>query len=508
VLPLLLLLLAGCVAPRVPTNQPLAIGEDGEPAYLSNYGLGRYVSDIVHEHPHIGSAGADNLILVTFSGGGKRSAAFAHGALRGLRAIPLHRPDASPRSMLDAVDYIAGVSGGSFPAAHFGLHRDRSFATFGEEFLYVDVNAYIYGIYLLPWRWGWLADRRTGTNDYMAEVYDRLMFRGATFADLARHGRPIVSINATDLANGVTFPMLGVNFGLLCSDLNSFPLARAVAASNGFPVLFSPISLRSYAERCGGKRPPLAAAPGFPENEGAAARRAVLARLHEVYADPRQTRWVHLMDGGIADNLALRGMLNFLLVLQTDDQLFHRLALGTRRILVLSVDGEAAPPRELGLQPSAGGLFTVLSAASGTQIDAYNFETLALVQDQLRHFADRVRDVRCAASPMISGRPCGDVRGDFVHLSLNNIDDAAVRARLAAIPTGLTIPAADVDALVANGEALVRDNATIRAVAADADIVPPGGPVLGPAPARPQPGTGAAPRRNPRVSQPVTGSAQ
>ena len=452
----------------------------GRPDFDSNYGLGPYVERIARgQLTSVDAAGSDVLLFVTISGGGKRSAAFGHGALSGLRDVALHPPDGRTISLLNALDYISGVSGGSFPAAHYGLYRDRSFETFPVEFLHVDVNAYIWGIYLLPWNWAWLIDPDTGTNDYMARVYDRLMFHGATYADLLHKGRPIVSINATDITNGTTFPFLGTNFGLLCSDLNSFPLARAVAASNGFPGLFGPVTLQSYAELCHGQRPLLAAAPYVnpPEPEATAARRRQLARVEEIYADPERTRWVHLMDGGIADNLALRALLSFFIVVQSEGELFRETALTTRRVLVLSIDGEAAAPLALARQRSVGGLLQVFSAASGTQIDAYNFETLALTRDQVRHLADRIRVARCEAGPIINGHPCEDVRGDFVHLSVSDIQDPTWRDRLAAIPTGLTIPDADADALVRYGEMLVRDNSEIKAVAAEADF-PPRGPAV------------------------------
>ncbi len=253
-----------------------------------------------------------------------------------------------------------------------------------------------------------------------------------------------------------------------------FPIARALAASNGFPGLFGPITLKSYAARCGGSRPPLATPPAIapPELEDTAARRRELARVQDSYADPHETEWVHLLDGGIADNLAMRGLLNFFLELQSNAALFHHIALGTRRVLVISIDGEAEAPHELGHQRSVGDLFSELSAASGTQIDAYNFETLALARQHVQHLAERLATIRCAEAAVIGGHPCNDVRGDLVHISLANIADAAVRERLASIPTGLTIPSADVDALVQYGEALVRDDPTIRAIATEADFVP------------------------------------
>jgi NTE family protein len=266
------------------------------------------------------AARSDLLVFVAFSGGGKRSAAFAHGALRGLRAIPVRPPTGGGWRMLDDVDYISGVSGGSFPAAHYGLYRERHFETFEQDFLKRDIDAFIYGIYLFPWNWDWLANPLVGTNDYMAQVYDRLMFRGATFADLRRRGPPVISVNATDITNEVSFPFTGGSFGALCSHLDSFPIARAVAASNGFPILFSPITIESYAARCGGRRP-----PGVPP-ASLTSRRAELARVVNVYQDPQQTRFVHLMDGGIADNLALRGLLDVFIGLDSGDALYRTAA--------------------------------------------------------------------------------------------------------------------------------------------------------------------------------------
>jgi hypothetical protein len=109
---------------------------------------------------------------------------------------------------------------------------------------------------------------------------------------------------------------------------------------------------------------------------------------------------------------------------------------------------------------------------SGTQIDAYNFETLVLTESELRNFVDSVRRVRCAQARVIEGHDCGDVRGALVHISLASIPDTQERQRLQAIPTGLTIPDADVDLLVSSGESLVQKNDTIRGLISDLDGPP------------------------------------
>jgi NTE family protein len=453
-----MLLLCSCQTAFVPTNQPLPENAQGAPEYRSGYAL----------LPMLQRPQGEIVFIMAFSGGGKRSAAFAHGVLRGLRQIPVVE-DGRTRSLLDELDYIAAVSGGSFPAMHYGLYRDKSFETFPSEFLKVDINAYVYGTYLLPWNWEWLVNPFYGTNDRMAEIYDRLMFHGATYADLLRKGLPVVSVNATDIANGISYPFTQPSFDLICSDLSTFPVSRAVAASNGFPVLFSPITLTSHTPDCRGVRPPTAPPAEWADTPDALSRRALLARTANRYLDPERTKFVHLLDGGISDNLALRGVVNGGIALDDTSDAFRRVALKARRILVLSVDGQSAPNPSLSKQRVVTGLSQIFGAVSGTQIDAYNFETLVLTDSELRNLVESVRKVRCAQERVIEGYNCDDVRGALVHISLASIPDPQERQRLQAIPTGLTIPDEDVDLLVSSGEQLVQQNDTIRRLISDLD---------------------------------------
>jgi NTE family protein len=453
-----MLLLCSCQTAFVPTNQPLPQNAQGAAEYRSGYAL----------LPMLQRPQGEIVFIMAFSGGGKRSAAFAHGVLRGLRQIPVVE-DGRTRSLLDELDYIAAVSGGSFPAMHYGLYRDKSFETFPSEFLKVDINAYVYGTYLLPWNWEWLVNPFYGTNDRMAEIYDRLMFHGATYADLLRKGLPVVSVNATDIANGISYPFTQPSFDLICSDLSTFPVSRAVAASNGFPVLFSPITLTSHTPDCRGVRPPTAPPAEWADTPDALSRRALLARTANRYLDPERTKFVHLLDGGISDNLALRGVVNGGIALDDTSDAFRRVALKARRILVLSVDGQSAPDPSLSKQRVVTGLSRIFGAVSGTQIDAYNFETLVLTDSELRNLVESVRKVRCAQERVIEGYNCDDVRGALVHISLASIPDPQERQRLQAIPTGLTIPDQDVDALVSSGEQLVQQNDTIRRLISDLD---------------------------------------
>ena len=440
-------LLAACST--APMNEPLKPSAlNNGPGPVSN---GGYRPSTL---PH-GDSSDQLLVLLASSGGGKRSAAFSYGVLRGLRDFKI-QVNGRERTLLDELDTYASVSGGSFPAAYYGLYHDRIFTDFERDFLKVDVDAYIWGTYFLPWRWQWMVNPNYGTNDEMGTIYDKLMFHGATFADLARKGKPFISIDATDINYGTVFSFSQDQFDLICSDLTSFPIASAVAASNGFPVLFTPITLTSYSGQCGGREPKWVKQADFG---GALSRQHQLAEQARLYLDPAKTKYVHLMDGGIADNLAMRFMIEEALAYGHDPGGIRAAGFDhVRRILLISADGESSRDPSWPQQRTVSGLGQIFGAVSGTQIDAYNFETLILANTEVARAVTVLKELRCAEAPVIDGHPCDDVQGFFEHLSLSDITDAAERQRLQSIPTGLTIPDVDVDQLVAAGEKEVRDS--------------------------------------------------
>ena len=409
----------------------------------------------------------DMLILVGMSGGGKRSAAFAYGALKGMREFSVPTTSGA-RPLLGELDGISGVSGGSFPAAYYGLYREAAFGKFETDFLYDDTESYIFGIYLLPWNWTWLADPSVGTNDFMERVYDRTMFHGATFADLQKRGRPLIAIDATDLSYGTPFLFTQENFDLICSDLDVFPVARAVAASNGFPGLFSPVTLTNRAAQCGGRKPGWLLRVTPAQRADPLSRIGVQSMGAERYLDEKETTYVHLVDGGVSDNLALRaGGSAIEEVSQSSTVITGNRLLSTRRVLIISIDGQGAQDSSVARRQAVGGIMSLFGLVSGAQIDRYNFETLTTVLAQLNQFTAALKQARCKTGPVIDGIACDDVKGTLVHISLAGMEPGPEKDQLLAIPTGLTIKREDVDLLIAAGHDAVLNSATLRQFVAD-----------------------------------------
>ena len=388
----LALTLGGCASLIVADTKPLPETRL-EPPGSERISKGGYRLDTLAESP----ATPDLLVIVAMSGGGKRSAAFSYGALKGLRDLPL-QTSVGPRPLLGEVDAIAGVSGGSFTAAYYGLHRDATFGQYETDFLYKDTEANIWGIYLLPWNWTWLIDPRWApTTSWSASTTARCSTaRGSPI--WSRTGVPS-SPSAARISPMVRrFCSPRSTFDLICSELDDLPVARAVAASNGFPGLLSPITLTNHAAACDGRRPGWLRRVTEAQRVDPMSRVGNEARGAERYLDNDRTRYVHLVDGGVSDNLALRAAgASMQTISQSPENFTARRLNRVRRVLVLSIDGQGAQDTSVAQQRVVGGIFAIFRLVSGTQIDRFNFETLTVVDQQLREFVAAIKQSRCSA---------------------------------------------------------------------------------------------------------------
>ncbi|MDZ7768324.1 MAG: patatin-like phospholipase family protein [Woeseiaceae bacterium] len=201
-------------------------------------------------------------VVLAFSGGGTRAAALSYGVMDALRDEHI-MIDGQRSRLLDQVDVISAVSGGSYTAAYYGLFGDRLFEDFEARFLRRNWPR-TYGWMLAnPFNWAKLVSPNFNRSDLMAGYLDKRIFDGKTFADLSRGTRPFVIINATDLNNSLTFSFIQQQFDLLCSDLDVYPVANAVMASSTVPPAFAPVRLRNYSG-CQSKTNPGSARPCKP----------------------------------------------------------------------------------------------------------------------------------------------------------------------------------------------------------------------------------------------------
>ena len=134
---------------------------------------------------------SDSLLLyLTFSGGGMRAAALSYGVLEELRKTEIVL-DGRKRRLLDEVDGISSVSGGSFTTGYYGLFGDRVFEDFESKFLKRSIQrSLILRALLNVANWVRLFSPAFARSDLAAEYYDKHIFEGGTFGDMVARRNP------------------------------------------------------------------------------------------------------------------------------------------------------------------------------------------------------------------------------------------------------------------------------------------------------------------------------
>ena len=394
------------------------------------------------------------LVILAFSGGGTRAAAFSYGALETLRDMEVTTRSGRHIRALDTVDVITGVSGGSFTALAFGLYGDKLFDIYEASFLKRNVQSELIRRALNPLNWPSLASTGWGRSELAANAYDEMLFKGATFNDLKRHG-PRILVSATDLAEGTRLVFNPENFDVLCTDLSSFRLARAAAASSAVPVVLSSVTIDNYGGTCGYQSPSWAELFSGDANPPRPAARTA-KRLQELraFADRENRPYLHLVDGGVSDNIGMRGVLD---VLSTFEAL-HAAGIETsydhvRNMFIFVVNSLATPPNDWNLHEDPPGLFDVMIKATGTPIDRYSYDAVETLKDiQARWAALReIRDVIKLYPPLaeklqfIMRAP--DINIRVVEVSFEALPDKAERDYLNTLPTSFVLDDEAVDRL-------------------------------------------------------------
>jgi NTE family protein len=391
---------------------------------------------------------SDNLMLIlTFSGGGTRAAAFSYGVLEELRDEEITL-GGTKRRVLDEVDVISGVSGGSFTAAYYGLFGERIFEDFESRFLRKNIqDALLVRTFLHPYNWIRLASPWFDRSDLAAEYYDKHVFDRKTFGDMAAGRGPAVMVNATDMVTGIRVGFNQDAFDIICSDLSGFPVARATAASSAVPILLTPISLKNYAGTCGFK---------LPERlQKILDEQQVTERtFHQVnnirpYFDADKIRHIHLVDGGVADNLGLRAAIDRVLAFGSAwETLKFAGNEKVNKIAFIVVNAEAEISPSYAFTDNIPGIGPMLSSYSSTAISRYNYETVMLLQESFTRWKQEIREKRCEGGPIVTEPGgCGDIEFYLVEVKFDALKNEDERLYFKTLPTSFKLSDQQVDEL-------------------------------------------------------------
>ncbi|MFK8015629.1 MAG: patatin-like phospholipase family protein [Gammaproteobacteria bacterium] len=455
--------LAGCA--RYPANAPIdAIDPDAGYRVVNTAGDTDDSTDLV--------------LILTFSGGGTRAAALSYGVLEALRDTVLEF-DGRKRRLLDEIDIISSVSGGSVTAAYYGLHGEKIFDDFEPRFLRRNAQGALTRRFLAPWNWPSLLSPFYGRGDATAEYFNDILFEDATFADLLRPGAPAILINATDISQGTRFLFSQDTFDLLCSDISSFPIARAVAASSAVPVLLSPITLINYPkQRCG-----FEAGEWVDEvldDVASGDRRAQEARRIRHYTGNNDDHYVHLVDGGLADNLGLRVTIERTAFAGGFVEMVNLNGLRKfRRIVHVVVNAQTNPGQDWAKRERSPGFVESVIATPGVTLSRYGFETIETFLSERDRWMENLREYRCTDPASGFGQAdCADAKSYFVELSFDRHLDAAEKDYLRALPTSFKLDDEQVDRVRRAARDLLAQSSSFQALLDDLVSMPARQPVI------------------------------
>src|ERR1700751_6051345 len=417
----------------------------------------------------------DMVLALSFSGGGMRAAAFSYGVLEGFdqTRVPAR---AGVASLLDRLDFLSGVSGGSILAAYYGLKGRAAMADFRQRFL--DVNAEESLQTNLS-----LGNIARGLNGGVNDAtrfpvwLDAHLYNQATFKDLLRRSRPRVWINAADIFNRTTFIFAPVPVSALCSDLASYPISLAVAGSAAVPVVFAPIVVQNFHGTCS---TPL---PGW------------VARVHndpnappliKSYADALERyrsgaiNYIKLLDGGLVDNFGLAGFTVARLAANTPfGPLAPQQAVKLRRLLFLVVGpGRARSGKWAQTVPGPSGLDLIM-ATSDTATESCAIGSYSAFDGTMADWRKTLISWRCGLSeadrPRFGAPRKWNCRGLEFFISKISFDalgpDRA--AALNRVETRFQLPPDQIDMLVTAGRDALSTNPKFRAFITSLGRAPP-----------------------------------
>ncbi|MBN6069811.1 patatin-like phospholipase family protein [Aggregatibacter actinomycetemcomitans] len=377
----------------------------------------------------------ENLVIMTFSGGGSRAASLGYGVLEQFKNAMV-RPTEKGDTLLQNIDVVYGVSGGSVLAAYFALEGQDVIPKFNESFLKKDFQKKVINEVFSMSNVPRLTSPQFGRSDLLQEQLNLALYKGKKFADLAQHRKgPFAVINATDMTMGQKISFTQDFFDWLCLDLNDIEIARAVAASSAVPLIFSPVTLNNHGGSCHihSKKAMLTEQPGYwllLNNFNAMEKR--FARYQN---NPEKT-YLHLVDGGLTDNLGLASLLDMSNLLSMHELYTELKKSNLRNIVVVNVNAQNENTSQIDKSADVPGVKEVVNTVISVPIDKATESTLQYSQkfaDQWNAYTKRKKDVK--------------IKIYFVNLSLRNLPEGQLKTDVLHIGTSFYLPESDVDKL-------------------------------------------------------------
>jgi NTE family protein len=212
-------------------------------------------------------------------------------------------------------------------------------------------------------------------------------------------------------------------------------------------MLLSPITIRNYAGTCGFEIP-----ERFEEifkRRAVSERQFYLANNITPFLDSQKKPYIHTVDEWVADNLGLRAILDHIILRGSVWELIkgtpHK---NLNKVVFMVVNAETQPDTKWDRAEFIPPFGAMMSSYSSISIERYNEETIALLKESVKSWADEIRTERCKGG-RVSTAPgsCGDIQFYVVEVKFDALKDEAERMHFKRLPTAFKLPAEEVDKL-------------------------------------------------------------
>lgn len=390
-----------------------------------------------------------DLIILMLSGGGSRAAALGYGVLEQFKQTKIGT-NPFKESLLDNIDLVFGVSGGSVLATYFSLEGKYVVPKFEDKFLKTDfqsqLTSQIFSFSNLPK----LTSDQYGRGDLLQEQLNLALYKGKTFGYLANHRRgPFVIVSATDMSLGQKVIFTQEFFDGLCLNLSDVEVARAVASSSSVPLIFSPLTFNNNGGRCNYRPPEItkmvtAITANTQKSKNVEEMRETLAS----YQDSQKRPFLHLVDGGLTDNLGLSAFTDSYDLIGKEGLYKTALATKLKRIVIISVNAQNEVTSEIDQSANIPQTRDVVNTIVNVPIDRNTQTTLR-----------RFRELADEWNKMMLKQPADKrVELHFVSIGLKDLPESPLKQEVLNINTSFYLPNKDINKLKQAAQILLQNS--------------------------------------------------
>jgi NTE family protein len=177
-----------------------------------------------------------------------------------------------------------------------------------------------------------------------------------------------------------------------------------------------------------------------------------------------------VVDGGVSDNLGLRGALEAFEELEASENFRAEIGFSAlRHIVVIVVNSRSDPSTDWDRSPTPPGFVWQLLQSSSLPIDHFSSDSVELLKDIAQRWGNQrrleVAEKRLAGLTRAQAEAAVPaLTFDAIDVSFDAITDPAERRYFMDLPTSFTLPAEAVDRLRAVGGRLLRESRGFQAL--------------------------------------------